>query len=557
MTFTSMATRCITTLGVLTLGADASAQAVCAIPIETRITDLTGAEVEGPLDVEITFFDGPEESAVAVDCRAFSSVPLRDGWLRLSVDACALPEPGPSGCGVVSVQEILRAGVGEGATVWMGIRIGEDVAEAAPRTRVGAVPYSVWSTAAGRADVADQLEGFDPAEYVELVEIASYATLVDLEDYATLIELASYATLADLEDLPTLDDVAALPTFDDLAEYATLAALEDYATLAALEDYATLTALEAYATLAALEDYATLAALEDYATRAALEDYAALTALEDYATLTALADYARSVDLAAIATTGAFADLSGVPDGLDDGDDDTLGDLPCAPNQVARMNAAGDAWECADEQDLTDILDRLAAIEEELEAEPYGTLTNPGIDCLDILTVEPTSESGVYYVNFGGGIPIVVECYMGDGGADEATFGGGWMRVRTGHAVNGRSLVDGTSIDTFGDTYNEILFRHVSGSATGGPTYPDSFPGSNGIAWLPGFGTWERTDESGGSECTTTFTPVGPGIYLGNDFSVVLPGARTGSFQVGMVEGVANCTTSDNPGDATLDVWIR
>ena len=146
---------------------------------------------------------------------------------------------------------------------------------------------------------------------------------------------------------------------------------------------------------------------------------------------------------------------------------------------------------------------------------------------------------------------------MGDGGADEATFGGGWMRVRTGHSVNGRSLADGTTIDTLGDTYSEILVRHASGSAVGGPSYPGAFPTENPIAWRPSGGGWEVTNEPGGSRCTTTFTPVGAGTYLGSDFSIVLPAARTAGFQVGMDEGIAGCTTSDNPGDATLDVWIR
>ena len=515
-------TTALTLFGVVTLAAAAaSAQAVCSIPIETRITDLTGDAIEGPLDVEVIFYDGREADAVAVDCRAFSAVPLRDGWLRLSVDSCALPEPGPSGCGVISVQEILRAGVAEGATVWMGIRLGDDEAEAAPRTRVGAVPYSVWSTAAGTADLAHELEGFDPAEYAELIELASYATLVDLEDYATLVELAAYATLVDLDGLPTLEDVAALPTFDDLAEYATLAALEDYATLAALGDYAT------------------------------------LAALGDYAPLAALGDYTRTADLSAVATSGEFGDLSGIPDGLDDGDDDTLGDLPCAPNQIARMNTAGDAWVCATEAGLTDILARLDAIEEELEAGPYGTITNPGIDCLDILTEKPTAASGAYYVTFGGGLPIVVECYMGDGGTDEATFGGGWMRVRTDHMVNGRALAEGTAVDTLGDSYSEILFRHASGSATAGYNYPGAFPTNNPVAWRPSGGGWEETNEPSGSHCDTTFTPVGFGTYLDSDFSIVLPETRTVAFQVGLAEGIASCTTSDNPGDATLDVWIR
>ena len=52
------------------------------------------------------------------------------------------------------------------------------------------------------------------------------------------------------------------------------------------------------------------------------------------------------VSLATVATTGSFEDLSHVPQGLADGDDDTLGGLPCDSGQMPRWN--GDAWACAE-----------------------------------------------------------------------------------------------------------------------------------------------------------------------------------------------------------------
>ena len=235
--------------------------------------------------------------------------------------------------------------------------------------------------------------------------------------------------------------------------------------------------------------------------------------------------------------------------------------MPCGPGQVAIMNAAGDAWECSDGTDLTDVLARLDEIEaalEELDMSSYGTSpTDPGRDCPDILERNPAAVSGFYFVNFGGGDVHTVECYMGDGAADEATFGAGWMKVRDDHAVNGRGHADTNFAEPLGYTYSELLFRHESGSATGGPNYPGSFPDSNPITWRAEGGGWETTAASSGSHCTTSFTALGDGIYLGADFSIVLPGPRTSRFQIGMAEGVASCTTSDNPGDATLDVWVR
>ncbi|MBW7881228.1 MAG: hypothetical protein H3C34_01095 [Caldilineaceae bacterium] len=46
------------------------------------------------------------------------------------------------------------------------------------------------------------------------------------------------------------------------------------------------------------------------------------------------------------AASAPWSGLTGKPSGLDDGDDDTLGALACAPDQIARYNGA--AWVCVD-----------------------------------------------------------------------------------------------------------------------------------------------------------------------------------------------------------------
>jgi hypothetical protein len=58
------------------------------------------------------------------------------------------------------------------------------------------------------------------------------------------------------------------------------------------------------------------------------------------------ADYATLDSLSTVATTGAFTDLVGVPDGLGDGDDDTLGVLVCADGESPVFNEAADGWVC-------------------------------------------------------------------------------------------------------------------------------------------------------------------------------------------------------------------
>jgi len=55
---------------------------------------------------------------------------------------------------------------------------------------------------------------------------------------------------------------------------------------------------------------------------------------------------------AAASHAHAWADItSGVPAGLADGDDDTLGGLACSPGQVAKRNSGDTAWECGDDDD--------------------------------------------------------------------------------------------------------------------------------------------------------------------------------------------------------------
>ena len=59
--------------------------------------------------------------------------------------------------------------------------------------------------------------------------------------------------------------------------------------------------------------------------------------------------FASASSLASVATTGNFSDLSGIPTGIGDGDNDTLGALSCADGQVAKRQ--GNAWVCGNDVD--------------------------------------------------------------------------------------------------------------------------------------------------------------------------------------------------------------
>jgi hypothetical protein len=67
---------------------------------------------------------------------------------------------------------------------------------------------------------------------------------------------------------------------------------------------------------------------------------------DDVDQLLAAAGYLTPDDVATVASSGDFGDLSGVPADLADGDDDTLASLSCSNGQVAQQTAGG--WACGD-----------------------------------------------------------------------------------------------------------------------------------------------------------------------------------------------------------------
>jgi hypothetical protein len=62
--------------------------------------------------------------------------------------------------------------------------------------------------------------------------------------------------------------------------------------------------------------------------------------------------YALAAELAVVATSGDYGDLLNVPEGLADGDADTLAGLGCAEDEVAKWDGA--LWACAPDAVLTD-----------------------------------------------------------------------------------------------------------------------------------------------------------------------------------------------------------
>lgn len=168
--------------------------------------------------------------------------------------------------------------------IWVGIRVA-DTAELSPRLQVGTVPLSAWAHRAGKSDLADE------ATHAAKSDNALRAARADEADLAVKARRAEDADRA---------DAAAL------AERATSA---DYALAAGRAEEA---------------------ALADVATRALTAD----TLGDDDAS-----SFRR------VGVPVPFGELTGVPAGLLDGDDDLLASLECSNGQVP-VSTQGQ-WVCA------------------------------------------------------------------------------------------------------------------------------------------------------------------------------------------------------------------
>ena len=169
----------------------------------------------------------------------------------------------------------------------------------------------------------------------------------------------------------------------------------------------------------------------------------------------------------------------------------------------------------------------------------------PAEDCTEIQDDNPSASSGTYVLDLGS-----YHC-------DMATDGGGWTRVASGATVYGTGHT-GTYYNTEGFSWSEVLFTHNSGSVHAHCTYPSSLTGCNNIGFQFASESWGVAQNWGSSLCgmaTTDYTANTS--YIGGTDFVIDRSETADTIRVGTLEGIASCTTSDNPGSATLDILVR
>ncbi|MBM4398626.1 MAG: hypothetical protein FJ087_23435, partial [Deltaproteobacteria bacterium] len=187
-----------------------------------------------------------------------------------------------------------------------------------------------------------------------------------------------------------------------------------------------------------------------------------------------------------------------------------------------------------------------------------GTVDQPCAlrSCAEVHANNPTAPSGSYTLDPDGPGPktaVAVEC-------DMAFDGGGWTRVGASVRVWGTGW-DGTAWNSAGFSYSEVLVRHVSGSVHAHCTYPEGLPGCVNLGFqIPAVRSgWGGPMNWGSSTCgmgvfTWTNTTFFAGTY---HFKFGVGATTAGTIQTGTLEGISNCTTGDNPGEARLDLWVR
>jgi hypothetical protein len=166
-------------------------------------------------------------------------------------------------------------------------------------------------------------------------------------------------------------------------------------------------------------------------------------------------------------------------------------------------------------------------------------------DCAEIIADNPTASSGTYYLDRGS--------YY----CQHSKDGGGWTRIKSNALVYGTG-VDSSSYNSEGFTWDQVLFEWSSGSVHAHCTYPESLTGCNNLGFRFGSENWGVPANWGASICGGTIAYyTSATTYIGGyDFVIDRP-SSTDTIMLGTLEGIFSCTTSDNPGSAYVNIYVR
>jgi hypothetical protein len=176
----------------------------------------------------------------------------------------------------------------------------------------------------------------------------------------------------------------------------------------------------------------------------------------------------------------------------------------------------------------------------------------PAVDCAEILADNPSAADGSYSLYAGSGTSV------GTYYCDMTTDGGGWTRVKEAARVYGTGY-DTSYFNSEGFTWQEALFAYSSGSVSAHCVYPTAMTGCNPIGFQFGSANWGVALNWGSSICgmaTTSYTAA-TSYVGGSDFVIDYGSSTSTTIRLGTLEGISSCTTSDNFGNAYIDVFVR
>lgn len=195
------------------------------------------------------------------------------------------------------------------------------------------------------------------------------------------------------------------------------------------------------------------------------------------------------------------------------------------------------------------------AVEDDTDCDDTRGDLNPGLgceaeavaSCADVRALWPAAPDGVYAI-YPGGVETHATCDMA---------GGGWTLLSTGAPING-TAASGVNYNPNGVPWAEARFTFAGGVVTAGCQYPTHLPGSNVFSWRFGAEAWGSA-RACGSLCGMPTTDYNSRTTFGADKSVLVArGVETSdAIQVSTLEAAAVCTTGDNPGTATVAIWVR
>ncbi|MBM4390002.1 MAG: hypothetical protein FJ090_02660 [Deltaproteobacteria bacterium] len=244
-----------------------------------------------------------------------------------------------------------------------------------------------------------------------------------------------------------------------------------------------------------------------------------------------------------LATRTFYADADG--DGFGDATDSTT-------DCTAPVDYVSDSTDCDDGDDTiypgaTELCDSLdndcdGFIDEGVLG---ASAACPAEDCAEILDSDPSALDGAYSLD-----PGTYFC-------DMTTDGGGWTQVRDDQPVYGTGY-ETAYYNSEGFTWAEVLFAYDTGSVHAHCTYPGDLTGCNNLGFQFGSEAWGVPLNWGSSICgmsTTSYTSATD--YIGGYDFVISRSTSTDTIRLGTLEGIASCTTSDNPGTAYVDILVR